>query len=183
MKATIISDQEFQTGLFQKLEEKTIGFLKNKGYETEIIKIGIDALAFCMGCFGCWIKKPGECIINDKMSLINRNFVNSDAVIYLCPVVFGQFSANIKNALDRWLPNILPFFIRRSDGSTMHPSRYNSNPKQIMIGYGEELTEEDKQLFTDITKKHKRNVEDPDFPKRRSGYYKRIERNKSRKGR
>jgi len=159
MKATVISDKDYQTELFQRLKELTDKFLNDQGFKTELMNIGKDDLAFCMGCFGCWIKKPGECVINDMMTQVNYNYINSDLVIYLSPVIFGQFSANIKNALDRWIPNMLPFFETRPDGSTMHPSRYDSYPKQIIIGYGDNLSEEDVQLFIDITKKHRRNVE------------------------
>ncbi len=159
MKAVIISDKDFQTELYMKLEGQVTSFLKSRGFETEIIKIGRAELKFCMGCFGCWVKKPGECIINDMMGRINRSFVNSDAVLYLSPLVFGQFSANIKNAIDRWLPNMRPFFITRPDRSTIHPARYKLNPKVIMIGYGENLSDEDEQLFSDISKKHRSNVE------------------------
>jgi multimeric flavodoxin WrbA len=159
MNATIISDKDFQTRLFHKLNVQVVAFLNEKGFKTEIMNIGRDDLAFCMGCFGCWIKKPGECVMNDMMAQINRNFVNSDIVVYIIPVIFGQFSANIKNALDRWLPNILPFFVTRPDGSSMHPSRYDSFPQLIYIGYGEDISEEDAQLFIDITKKHRNNAE------------------------
>jgi hypothetical protein len=112
-----------------------------------------------MGCFGCWVKTPGECVIKDDIGSINRAVMNSDVVVYLCPIVFGQYSANIKNAIDRWLPNMLPFFVTRPDGSTMHPRRYDTYPAQIMIGYGEGLTKQDAELFTDIIKKHRSNVE------------------------
>lgn len=159
MKALLISDKDYQAETYLKLKNLICSFLEDKGFEITITDIGRDDLAFCMGCFGCWIKTPGECVIQDGIKEINKSFVGSDAVIYLNPVIFGQFSANIKNAVDRWIPNILPFFITRPDGSTMHPSRYEKYPAQIIIGYGDELSPEDSQLFTDITKKHRRNVE------------------------
>lgn len=159
MKATVIADKDYQTELFQKLNKLAVTFLNDKGLETELMSIGRDDLAFCMGCFGCWVKKPGECVINDMMAQVNRNFINSDVVIYLSPVIFGQFSANIKNALDRSIPNMLPFFETRPDGSTMHPPRYDAYPKLIIIGYGDDISEEDVQLFIDITKKHRSDVE------------------------
>jgi hypothetical protein len=112
-----------------------------------------------MGCFGCWVKKPGECVINDKISDLNRKQMNSDVVVFLTPLVFGQFSANMKNVLDRWLPNMLPFFYKRSDGSTMHPPRYSSYPMQLMVGYGEIVSDKDAQLFIDINKKHRFELE------------------------
>jgi Multimeric flavodoxin WrbA len=158
MKATIIMDKEHQTDLFNKLQEQIITFLSEKGFQTELICIGRDDLAYCMGCFGCWIKKPGECVISDMMAKINHDYINSDTVIYLSPVIFGQFSANIKNAIDRSLPNVLPFFKKRH-GSTIHPPRYDTYPKQIIVGYGDHLDEEDQKLFTDIIKKHLINTE------------------------
>jgi multimeric flavodoxin WrbA len=159
MKAAVVSDKDYRTGLFVRLKDAVLAFLNEKGFEIELIEVGRDDLAFCMGCFGCWVKKPGECVINDSMAAINRSYVQSDAFVYLSPVVFGQVSANIKNAIDRWLPNILPFFEIRPDGSTMHPARYGRMPKVVFIGYGEDLSEEDAGLFTDIIKKHRKDCE------------------------
>jgi multimeric flavodoxin WrbA len=159
MKALIISDKEYRTPVFERLNAQLKEYLSAKGFDIEETAVGRETLAFCKGCFGCWVKTPGECVMSDGMADINRAFMSSDIAVHLCPIVFGQFSANIKNAIDRWLPNILPFFIVRKDGSTMHPARYSSYPKQLMIGYSDGLDEEDKQLFADITRKHRNNVE------------------------
>lgn len=159
MKAYIISDQEYQTEQFEQLHSLISSYLTTRDFEIEEIQIGRNDLAFCKGCFGCWVKKPGECVISDKIAQINSTAMNSDVVVYLNPVVFGEFSANIKNAIDRWIPNMLPFFVKRPDGSTMHPPRYSSYPRQIMVGYGESLSAEDAQLFVDIIKKHRNNVD------------------------
>lgn len=159
MKAFIISDAEYQTPGFERMTSQLKEYLAANGFDIEETALGRDSLAFCKGCFGCWVKKPGECVISDDIANINRTYINSDLAVFLCPIVFGQFSANIKNAVDRWLPNILPFFIVRKDGSTMHPARYSSYPMQMFIGYGDKLDAEDKQLFLDIIKNHRRNVE------------------------
>lgn len=163
-KALLISDKEYPIKTYQALKDLIVKFLDDKGFETELIDVGTDNLTFCMGCFGCWIKKPGECVINDLMAQINESAMNSDVVIYLSPIIFGRFSANIKNAIDRSIPNMLPFFETRPDGTTMHPSRYDTVPRQIMIGYGDMVSDEDKQLFIDITKKHRRNIEILTYP-------------------
>ncbi|MEN6419836.1 MAG: NAD(P)H-dependent oxidoreductase [Clostridiaceae bacterium] len=159
MIAYLVSDGEFDTPLCRSLINTTEEYLKKKGFDVQQTTVQRGELASCVGCFGCWIKKPGECVMNDGIGEINRRSMNSDVTIYLCPVVFGQFSANIKNVIDRWLPNMQPFFMTRPDGSTMHPPRYEEYPKQIMVGYGESLDESDAALFTDINKKHRSNVE------------------------
>lgn len=163
MKITIISDKDYQTEAYISINKLLHAFFSERGFDITMVQIGRDDLAFCMGCFGCWVKKPGECVINDSMAQLNRNEMNSDVVIFLSPVIFGQFSANIKNVVDRWLPNMLPFFEIRPDGSTMHPPRYADYPQQVIIGYGNSLngnplSEREKQLFIDITEKHRRNV-------------------------
>lgn len=159
MKAFVISDRDFYTETFQRLDSLVKSCLVDRNAEIAEKQLGREDLDYCMGCFGCWTKKPGVCVINDAMTEINRTAMTSDVVIYLSPIIFGQFSANIKNAVDRFLPNMLPFFEIRPDGSTMHPARYESYPKIIMVGYGNNMAEKDARLFADISKKHRRNVD------------------------
>lgn len=158
MRAYMISDGEFLSQRHRELDSFFTKYLAGRGFSVEKKTIERDELAFCRGCFDCWTKTPGECAIRDGMTEINRNSIISDIVVYLCPVVFGQYSANMKSAIDRWLPNMLPFFMTRKDGSTMHPPRYRDYPKQIMVAYAENLSDEDGTLFRDIVQKHRNNV-------------------------
>lgn len=169
-KAYLISDKEFLSEKHNQLKAQLESFFTARGFETEETLVGGD-LAYCRGCFGCWIKSPGECVIRDHMTHINNTAMTSDVVVYLCPVIFGQFSANMKNAIDRWLPNMLPFFIIRKDGSTMHPPRYKSYPKQFIIGYGDDISAEDAALFADITGKHRVGVDTLIFEGEIDGYF------------
>ena len=158
MQVYLISDGEFLTSRQQEINLKLKEYFAVKGFSILEKTLDRDSLAFCRGCFDCWTKTPGECIMKDGIVEINRACMTSDVVVYLCPVVFGQFSANIKFALDRWLPNMLPFFITREDGSTMHSPRYRDYPAQIFIGYGDSMSPDEAQLFTDINLKHRNNV-------------------------
>ena len=152
MKAYLISDGDYNTATYQKLSAAVTDFFEKRGFEIERKIIQKGELHFCVGCYGCWTKKPGECVINDAMAQINRTFNGSDVVVYLSPIVFGQYSPNIKNAIDRWLPNVLPLFIAKPDGTTGHPPRYSSAPKRVVIGYGSSVSSEDAQLFTSVVK-------------------------------
>lgn len=158
MQAYIISDAEFLSQRQTKLNQLLVDFLSARGFTIAQKTIERDELAFCRGCFECWVKTPGECSMRDGIAEINRSCMTSDVVVYLCPVVFGQFSANMKYAIDRWLPNMLPFFTTRIDGSTMHPPRYKDYPAQIFLGYGEHLSQTERQLFSDINTKHRSRV-------------------------
>ena len=158
MQAYLISDGEFLSARHDELRSLVSRSLRERGLEITEKQINRDELAFCRGCFECWIKTPGECVMKDGIAEINRACMQSDVVVYFCPVVFGQFSANIKSVIDRWLPNMLPFFMTRKDGSTMHPPRYPDYPRQIFIGYGEDVSPEEAQLFQDISLKHRSNI-------------------------
>jgi multimeric flavodoxin WrbA len=157
VKAYVLTDGEFDTGRFRQLDSLVGRVLEAQGFSVARRRLEPGELNFCKGCFGCWVKTPGECVIKDSMGEINRDSMQSDVVAYLVPVVFGQYSANMKNALDRWIPNILPFFAIRANGDTIHPARYETNPQMVMIGYGDGLTDEDARLFRDITTKHRDN--------------------------
>ncbi|HPJ02066.1 MAG TPA: NAD(P)H-dependent oxidoreductase [Candidatus Limiplasma sp.] len=157
MKAYILSDGEFATNALEQLNALVRRVLDSKGFAVTEKRLQPQELAYCRGCFGCWVKTPGECVIRDSMADINRDSMQSDVAVYLVPVVFGQYSANMKNALDRWIPNILPFFEVRKNGETIHPARYLENPAFIMIGYGDGLSAEEKALFTSITTNHREN--------------------------
>lgn len=157
MQALVLTDGEYRTAILGSLALVVRRRLSAAGFGVRTWELGRGAHP-CMGCFGCWVKTPGECVIHDEMQEVDRLYMNSDAVIILSPVVFGHFSANIKNAIDRTLPNMLPFFYRRPDGSTMHPLRYAKYPMLYLIGYGEGLDDEETELFREITERHRYEV-------------------------
>jgi len=157
MKALFIEDKDLKTDAFRELHNRLTKMFYEKGYEINSVEIGKRDLASCIGCFGCWIKRPGECVIDDLMSEINRCHMNSDVVIYMTPIIFGQFSSNIKNAVDRYLPNLLPFF-EQVNGGTKHPFRYEKYPELMIIGYSDDITKEERDTFVDITKKNRTDI-------------------------
>lgn len=158
MKVYIISDEDYKNELYKNLSEQVCTFFSKKKFEIYEKSICKNELHFCMGCYGCWTKKPGECVINDSMSQINSTFNNSDVVIYLSPIIFGQYSPNIKTVIDRWLPNVLPLFVKKQDGTTGHPDRYSSKPKMVIIGYSNEISAEEAALFKRVVK-HRNDVD------------------------
>ena len=146
MRVCLISDGEQTTELSMELINALTIHFRDTGYEVLHYPLAQDEVGNCIGCFGCWIKKPGECLINDLMSDINQTYMNSTLVIYLSPIVFGGFSASVKNVLDRTLPNISPFFTTKN-GLTNHKNRYEHYPLQAIIGYGTEITTQEQNTF------------------------------------
>ena len=71
-------------------------------------------LAHCIGCFGCWVKTPGVCVHPDPGREIAQTIMQSEEVILFTPVTYGGYSPTLKIIVDRFIPLILPFFMKPS---------------------------------------------------------------------
>lgn len=107
--------------------------LKTTNHQVESYDLYQMNIAPCMGCFGCWIQTPGKCIIDDDGRLIAKEFIQHDVVIYFSPVTFGGYSCELKKVIDRYIPNILPFF-QIIQNEIHHVPRYKKFPNLIFIG-------------------------------------------------
>ena len=98
----------------------------------ELSELRIDP---CKGCFACWNKTPGKCVINDDMQEIIKSQLWADLIIWSFPLYYFNVPGILKNMLDRQLPMALPFMTERADGigSGSHPSRYDMSGKRHML--------------------------------------------------
>jgi multimeric flavodoxin WrbA len=92
-----------------------------------------DKIAWCTGCFKCWTTTPGLCAHHDDGRRVAERWVRSDLVVFLTPVTFGGYSSELKKALDHVLPILLPF-MRKRDGDTRHPQRYERKHSLLALG-------------------------------------------------
>ena len=65
--------------------------------------------AFCQGCFGCWLKSPGQCVIKDSLQTVSTEIGCSQQVIIFSRCCYGGFSPAVKRVLDRSIAVSLPF--------------------------------------------------------------------------
>lgn len=89
----------------------------------------------CIGCFGCWIKTPGECVQKDRCNVIPDYISKSSEVIVITPMFYGGYSPNIKAVFDRSIGYILPYF-RIVNGEMHHQMRYEHSFKFSVYFYG-----------------------------------------------
>lgn len=81
----------------------------------------------CVGCFGCWIKTPGRCVIADRAREFCDAIPRHDKVIIISKLTFGGLSPDVKAVLDRSIGYMLPFF-RIVEGEMHHVQRFPSSP-------------------------------------------------------
>jgi multimeric flavodoxin WrbA len=103
-------------------------------------------VADCTSCFGCWIKTPGKCVIDDDAQQIIQKMPLSDLIVYVTPVVFGGYSYQLKKVLDRQICSILPF-LKNVNGEIHHPQRYEKIGKLAAIGVLPEPEHKSEEIF------------------------------------
>ena len=99
----------------------------------------------CRGCFGCWTKHPAECFMKDSLRQVCRVIGQADEVVIITRNLYGEYSADVKNVLDRSIGTSTPLSTYR--GRQMHHTlRYGKHGLWKVIVHGD-ITEEEKETF------------------------------------
>jgi multimeric flavodoxin WrbA len=159
MKAVIFDGAKEGDLTIKALEKTIFDKLTEKGWEVEPIELRNTQIANCIGCFGCWVKTPGTCVINDGGRETTRKAIQSDLLVWLTPVTFGGYSSELKKALDRIIPILLPYF-QSYRGQIHHKMRYSKYPKLLVIGVQEPGVDY-KETFMALAERNSLNFRPP----------------------
>ena len=96
----------------------------------------------CAGCFGCWTKTPGTCVIKDGYEHMGSLIHQADELFVISRYTYGGFSSFVKNVFDRSIAWVLPFF-EIAGGEMHHKKRYPEDKEISFIFRGREFTEDD----------------------------------------
>ena len=106
-------------------------------------------LHHCIGCFGCWIKTPGKCVIKDDYMNMGEELAKCETLILISHCTYGGLSPFVKNILDRSISYISPYF-KIINNETHHQRRYDNTFEIVAYFYGMDLSEREKELATDV---------------------------------
>lgn len=124
--------------------------LESHGHTVTVFTLREMDIKHCIGCWGCWLKTPGECITKDDSSVICREYINSDLVLFASPVIMGFTSALLKKIHDKFVPLIHPY-LELVDGEVHHLARYGKYPMMgLLLEKGRDVDQEDLEIITDI---------------------------------
>lgn len=98
----------------------------------------------CTGCFSCWNRTPGSCIVKDGYGDMGYLIHHAEEVHVISRYTYGGFSGFVKNVFDRSLSYVLPHF-EIVGGESHHKKRYDEEKPFTFIFYGPRLSEEEKQ--------------------------------------
>lgn len=114
----------------------TRAFLEGLG-EADIKQMNLCSLNIspCRGCFACWNKTPGQCVMADDAKQVIEAQLWADLIIWSFPLYYFNVPGTLKNMIDRQLPMALPFMTERTDGigSGSHSLRYDMSGKRHML--------------------------------------------------
>lgn len=98
----------------------------------------------CTGCFGCWIKNPGACVIEDHYETTGELMGRYTDMVIVSKCVYGGFSPFVKNIVDRSISYLHPYFEIR-DGNMYHRRRYDNVIELKVYFYGESISARERE--------------------------------------
>lgn len=103
------------------------------GASTENIQLARKKIGHCIGCFTCWTKTPGKCVLKDDMEELLKKYMASDIIIMASPLYADHVTGIMKDFMDRSLPLVCPQFEMGDAGQTRHVSRYKKYPSIVWV--------------------------------------------------
>lgn len=106
---------------------------KGAGADTENVFLARQKIRPCLGCFSCWVKTPGRCVIQDDMAELLQKIEGTDIVVFATPLYVDNVSGIMKNFMDRFMPLADPYFEKDENGQYRHVKKSEKVPKLAVI--------------------------------------------------
>jgi len=85
----------------------------------------------CVGCYGCWVKTPGVCVIPDRAQSVAALLGRAEKFTVVSRCCYGGFSPDVKAVIDRHIGYMLPGF-HVNQGEMHHVPRY---PRRFALAW------------------------------------------------
>lgn len=96
------------------------GMNKNGEHEVHVVNVIEKKIAPCRGCFGCWSRMDGHCVIDDDQNEILDLYRDSDVIIWSFPLYCYGMPSHLKAVLDRTIPLVKMKMVQLPDGTVRH---------------------------------------------------------------
>ena len=109
------------------------GLNKTGEHEADIINVIDRKVAPCQGCFGCWQKGDGHCVINDDQNGILDLYRAADIIIWSFPLYVYGMPSHLKAVLDRTIPLVKMKMQQDADGAVRHEALIDFSKKHTLV--------------------------------------------------
>ena len=81
MKALIFNGSTKGDDVLDLICNLLVDRLEKKDCDVKMVALADKEIAPCLGCFGCWLKTPGVCVIDDAGRDIPKMVIQSDVLV------------------------------------------------------------------------------------------------------
>lgn len=99
MKVLLVNGGPHKDGCTNAALSEVAKALNNSGISTEIMHLGVEPIAGCIGCGAC--NSNGKCFRNDIVNLFVEKAKDFDGFIFGSPVHFAAASGSLTSFMDR----------------------------------------------------------------------------------
>jgi hypothetical protein len=151
MKITILNgNPDAGNVVFDGYLARLSNVLASDQHEVVVWELREMDIQYCTGCWGCWVKTPGECIAVDDSRDVCRAVINSDFVLFASPVIMGFYSALLKKTMDKLIPLLHPYIVV-DQGEAHHLARYDRYPVLgLLLEKSGDTDDEDIEIISDV---------------------------------
>jgi multimeric flavodoxin WrbA len=158
MRITILNGEPDAASPFQAYLERLTNRLVVSGHAVTKLDLRALDLKGCTGCFGCWVKTPGECAKCDDSATICQAIPSADLLLLASPMIMGFTTALLKRAADQMIQLIHPYFVVEG-GEIHHRARYAHYPVfALLLGAGSDSDAEDVEITRTMWARMARNM-------------------------
>jgi hypothetical protein len=151
MKITMLNgNPNAENTAFDAYLARLLDLLTSKQHKVSLFELKEMDIKHCIGCWGCWVKTPGECVVMDDSRAVRHAVINSDFVLWASPVIMGFYSASLKKLTDKFIPLVHPYMVMDQD-EMHHLARYDSYPLLgLLLEKGDSVDDKDIELISEI---------------------------------
>ncbi len=102
-------------------------------WEKEEVSLSRLEIKPCLGCFSCWGKTKGQCVIRDDMDSLRLKIQLADVIVESFPLYFFGMPSHLKAMTDRCLPFMLPYGGELQEGMLFHQLRDKDMLKKKLV--------------------------------------------------
>lgn len=117
----------------QIMAEAFLQGAQEAGAETVNVFLAEKEIRHCRGCFSCWLKTPGSCVIDDDMKRILEEADGADVLVLASPLYFDTISGMLKVFMDRMIVKGDPHFSKTAAGESRHWKKSHEKTPRLMM--------------------------------------------------
>lgn len=100
MNIVVLTGSPRRNGNTNYLAERFIAGAKENGHEVFRFDCAQHKIDGCMACNHCGM--DGDCVLKDDFGLVRPRLINADMVVFVTPMYYFGFSAQLKSVIDRF---------------------------------------------------------------------------------